>query len=217
MPAPALLAPLLASGATSAFNALSTNFQNAKSREWSRQMYDRQYSDNINFWRMQNAYNDPSAQMARLRKAGLNPALLYGGSGAGASGQSGAIASPDVQRPEFNAPRIGDFLGEGLTNVHQIYDLEVKEQQLDNLKSDNLVKLNQAMLLASQANRSQFDLGVETDLRSITLEARREAVRKAVVDRKFQISENDRRNMQNAVTLKQGISKIGRASCRERG
>ncbi len=35
-------------------------------------------SQNIEFWNMQNAYNDPSAQMARLKQAGLNPNLIYG-------------------------------------------------------------------------------------------------------------------------------------------
>ena len=28
---------------------------------------------------MNNAYNDPSAQMERLKQAGLNPNLVYGG------------------------------------------------------------------------------------------------------------------------------------------
>ena len=34
--------------------------------------------NNIKFWKMQNAYNDPSQQMSRLKKAGLNPARIYG-------------------------------------------------------------------------------------------------------------------------------------------
>lgn len=33
---------------------------------------------NYAFWKLQNAYNDPSQQMARLRAAGLNPNLMYG-------------------------------------------------------------------------------------------------------------------------------------------
>ena len=33
--------------------------------------------ENVEFWNMQNAYNDPSAQMARLKEAGLNPNLIY--------------------------------------------------------------------------------------------------------------------------------------------
>jgi hypothetical protein len=40
---------------------------------------------------MQNKYNTPKAQMARLKEAGLNPALIYG-SGATNTGVAGSIA-----------------------------------------------------------------------------------------------------------------------------
>lgn len=33
---------------------------------------------NLHLWNLQNAYNDPSAQMQRLKNAGLNPNLVYG-------------------------------------------------------------------------------------------------------------------------------------------
>lgn len=47
---------------------------------------------NIKFWQMQNSYNDPQAQMSRLKKAGLNPNLIYGQSVSGATGLAGAVA-----------------------------------------------------------------------------------------------------------------------------
>lgn len=40
---------------------------------------DYAYKQNLNMWNLQNAYNDPAAQMARLQAAGLNPNLVYGG------------------------------------------------------------------------------------------------------------------------------------------
>lgn len=40
---------------------------------------DSAFKQNLQMWNLQNAYNDPSAQMERLRKAGLNPNLVYGG------------------------------------------------------------------------------------------------------------------------------------------
>ena len=46
---------------------------------------------NIKFWNMQNEYNTPAQQMARLKKAGLNPALIYG-SGSAQTGVAGSIA-----------------------------------------------------------------------------------------------------------------------------
>lgn len=37
------------------------------------------FEQNLQMWNLQNAYNDPSAQMQRLANAGLNPNLVYGG------------------------------------------------------------------------------------------------------------------------------------------
>lgn len=40
---------------------------------------DYKYQQDLNMWNLTNAYNDPAAQMERLKKAGLNPNLVYGG------------------------------------------------------------------------------------------------------------------------------------------
>ena len=47
---------------------------------------------NVEFWKMQNMYNLPTAQMQRLKDAGLNPNLIYGSSPAAASGSAGSIS-----------------------------------------------------------------------------------------------------------------------------
>jgi hypothetical protein len=65
--------------------SLYTANQNAKAQ-------DRADRKNVRFWEKQNAYNDPSQQMARLKQAGLNPHLVYGQSAAGAAGNAGAIS-----------------------------------------------------------------------------------------------------------------------------
>lgn len=48
---------------------------------------------------IQNAYNSPSAQVQRLRAAGLNPALVLGGSGA-----SGMMSAPSAPMPSASSP-----------------------------------------------------------------------------------------------------------------
>lgn len=40
---------------------------------------DKAFAQNYAMWNLQNAYNDPSAQMRRLEAAGLNKNLVYGG------------------------------------------------------------------------------------------------------------------------------------------
>lgn len=54
---------------------------------------------NVQFWNMQNQYNDPSQQMARLKKAGLNPNLIYGSPGAATAVSSSPI-SPSKAAPQ---------------------------------------------------------------------------------------------------------------------
>jgi len=81
---------------------------------------------NVKFWQMQNAYNDPSLQMARLKKAGLNPNLVYGQSVSGATGQAGAVA------PSKAAPYSMD-LGTAANNAMSAYQTEanVNNVQID--------------------------------------------------------------------------------------
>lgn len=58
--------------------AISQGIQNRKQRDFELDMYNRQRSDALADWNMNNTYNAPSAQMARLKAAGLNPNLVYG-------------------------------------------------------------------------------------------------------------------------------------------
>lgn len=103
-----------------------------RSRQWSEQMYQRQYDDNLRLWNMQNAYNDPKAQMERLRAAGLNPMLMYGkGAGAGAAGQAGEINTPDVQDPTFRAPTF-DFLD---TTMSKYFSIELASARANKEKA----------------------------------------------------------------------------------
>lgn len=66
--------------------------QARKNRKFQERMYNQQVQDNINFWKMQQDYNLPSAQLERIRNAGLSPLLLYG-----EGGLSGNIASQAPQ------------------------------------------------------------------------------------------------------------------------
>lgn len=62
-----------------------------KQREWSEQMQDKQNEWSLNMWNKTNEYNSPSAQVERLREAGLNP-LYYGLDGSSANGLESAQA-----------------------------------------------------------------------------------------------------------------------------
>ena len=73
------------------FGGLFNANQAKKNRAFQERMYNQQVQDNINFWKMNNEYNDPSAQLERLRNAGINPNLYYSGGNI----QNVASSAPD--------------------------------------------------------------------------------------------------------------------------
>lgn len=217
MPVP--IAALVGAGAGllgGGINAISQGSMNRKTRQWSEKMYQQQYADNLAFWRMQNEYNDPTNQMARLKAAGLNPALLYGSSSSGASGQAGPVNTPDVQPVQYRTPQWGDAFTGGVTGfLDAIYAMDIKQATLDNLRADNTVKLEEAALKAAQTAqaaagtaRSKFDLEFETEMRSISADARRENLRKIKADTRYQLDENERRAALTSQSLKEGTERI---------
>lgn len=66
--------------------------QAKKNRAFQERMYNKQVEDTLNFWNLQNEYNLPSAQLQRLKDAGLNPMLMYGQGGV----QNVSTGSPDL-------------------------------------------------------------------------------------------------------------------------
>lgn len=69
----------VSSGLDIGFGSLSSGINGSISGHYARKMMRYQDKINVKNWNMQNAYNLPSAQVERLRAAGLNPDLMYGG------------------------------------------------------------------------------------------------------------------------------------------
>lgn len=72
------------------------NYQIAsEANDWNYRMFTEQNDWNYNMWKEQNAYNDPSAQMERYLKAGVNPLwAISGGDPGNASQVSSAASAP---------------------------------------------------------------------------------------------------------------------------
>lgn len=217
MPLP--IAPLIMAGSQLAggiFNSVSQGSQNRRSRRFAQEQYTRERDDNLSFWRQQNSYNDASSQVARLKRAGLNPALMYGGSSSGAAGQAGPLKAPSSQRPQFQSSRPGDSVaGAGLTYMNAVYDLELKKAQTDNFKEQNNVLVQDSALRAAQTantlqatKRSDFDLGLASELRATSAEAARENLRKMRVSTDIALNDNERRAAMNSSNLREAVQRI---------
>jgi len=112
--------PLIAGAAISGAASIASNALNSYSVK-------KQNEQNIALWREQQEYNTPVNQVKRLKAAGLNPALMYGGAGGGASGQTSS--APQMQRTQVDLSTIGSVISTYL-------DLKAKDTNIENTRAN---------------------------------------------------------------------------------
>lgn len=113
--------------------------ENALARKWNEQMYDKSVANNRADVADMRAYNDPKAVMARLKAAGLNPDLMYGGGpGSLVQAQVGNSASAPSYSPSNmgglvnSVPSSGEIAGNAIS---QSLDNAIKLAQKDNIEA----------------------------------------------------------------------------------
>lgn len=194
------------------FNAAQQNRANRFNANFSEYMYDKARADALTDQKMQNDYNSPAAQMARLKAAGLNPNLVA----PGISSQAAPVRSTNFNPPKIDPARI-DARGVE-AGIMDIYDTKLKQAQTNNIEAARDVALKDAAVKAAQvdninadtilktgnANRNEIltamdklRLSQESTLNDVTLESRRQQLEKLKADTAFTLSQNER---QNAIT-----------------
>lgn len=93
-------------------------------------------------WEKTNAYNAPAQQMTRLRQAGLNPAMMYGGKGAGQTADT--LGGPNIQAPNHPAPKTDlSFLGDAgerfFSTQQMMANIKNTEANTDNLHENKVL------------------------------------------------------------------------------
>lgn len=131
---PSLVNGLISAG-TSTVNGIMDWINAGQQRRWSEKMMDKQNAWSLDMWNLTNEYNSPSAQVQRLRDAGLNP-LYYGLDGSSAN--SFESAQP-MQYERASAPLIGNPI-EGMQDVMQLESAKAQiaqtEAQTAKIKSE---------------------------------------------------------------------------------
>ena len=168
MPVPV---PLIAAGLSAVSNIGSNIFANrgADKRQ------DRANQQNVDFWNMQNEYNHPSAQMARLREAGLNPHLVYGGTPSGATGSASPVSPSKAAPYTITNP---------LQNINEYANLRKTEAQTDNVRANTTVqdqeKILKTMQAATESQRgakTKVEAELAQELKDVSLDAAKENLR----------------------------------------
>lgn len=128
---------------------------NRRQLKYQKQMADYEYDKNMQMWNTQNAYNAPSAQMDRLKAAGLNPNMVYG---------TGAVANSASQIPQYQSQRVDYNLDAGFDPVRTLgayQDFRMKSAQISNVTKQNDLLQEQVRAAAADADRKEMDLAID--------------------------------------------------------
>lgn len=124
----------------------------------SKKLMQKQFHYQKKMWQMENEYNKPINQMARLEEAGLNPNLVYSSGANALGGSMGSVSQPSAAGLDLNP--LGD-----MANYQSIMNMMSQEKQTisatknanELTKADLEIKEQQALNLQHQ--RAQMDIG----------------------------------------------------------
>lgn len=104
-----------------------------KNREWTEKM-----------WHLQNEYNTPSAQMARLKEAGLNPNLAYG-----------SVSSGNAEAPKYQDVYGSGPVSQALSKINIVSAAVEAIKGIEEIKQKKLE--NEGISTQNQMSQEQLD------------------------------------------------------------
>lgn len=123
-------------------NLFTGSMSARKQYKYQSMLMDKQNQQQIDFWNMNNKYNTPLAQRARLEQAGYNPDLMVSGSGNMVQSQMPTAASPG------SAPNV-DY-GSFSDNLRFAMQAQVMDAQVSKIEAENKLLAEQALNQAQQ-------------------------------------------------------------------
>ena len=153
-------AALVTGGAGLLGSAMSSASQSSTNRKQMK-LAQKEFEHNKEMWRLNNEYNHPVEQMARLRKAGLNPNLVYG---------HGAVGNTSGAAPTYKAPQLkaytgyGDDFRQSAVNAYQVQNMVAQndnlQEQNNSLKAHTLLTKNKAIESRVDAQAKLIEKGI---------------------------------------------------------
>lgn len=200
-------------------NAITGIFQGNQQFGRDIAMYHLQRAHALKDWHMMNDYNSPAQQMKRLKEAGWNP--FYGNGQGNVAQPIRATQADTTPMPRINFDAAGAYQSH-IAGLLAGQDLEVKKETANNLREQNTVLQNEALLKKAQVVSTlsaaektnldrlaaEFALDLQKELRSTSVDAAKLDVQKKIADTQFTIDSNERAMAQNAASLKEAAERI---------
>ena len=142
--------PLTAGIVSAGIGGVSNIAGSLLSSRSARKQQSAQNAFNLQMWNLNNAYNAPVNQIARLKQAGLNPNLLYG-NGSIATGNSSYTPQQNayLDSSAADSARIfGESVGQAFDNY---FNYAQRKKTLDNADLTNQNLRDQNKILTKQA------------------------------------------------------------------
>nr|QJB18820.1 MAG: DNA pilot protein [Microvirus sp.] len=147
-------------------NAATSKRNTRRTIDANKELAEYQYSKDLQMWNIANEYNSPQSQMSRLKKAGLNPNLVYG---------TGAVANSTGNLPKYSAPTVKyDAQPMQIGGVLSAFmDMKLKQAQIDNIEAQTKATQVRTVSEGLTGQTKEFDLNLARKLESYSLEAKK--------------------------------------------
>ncbi|WNK13549.1 MAG: DNA pilot protein [Microvirus sp.] len=214
MPIPLAGIAAMTNAGANVFNAVNTGIQNRANRRHAEKMFNWQNDTNISNWAMENEYNSPANQMKRLKEAGLNPALAYGG---GATATGGTVGRSSAQSPPGQAAQVdGNSMGNFILSFMK---MQLDEKRLDVLDAQTKGINEKTLLTQLQSQHQAFQnykdpkvfndsFGYQLDALKLGNEKTKTEMLKTEADTKFTLATNERVAALQGSTLQQAAANV---------
>ena len=162
-------------------------------------------------WNRQNAYNHPKQQMQRLKEAGLNPNLVYGG---GATTTAQPVRSTDMQVPNIDLQKIPEGIGayQSVKNQQLEYSRIQKAMELQDAQKKN-IEANTLSTLAG-TDLKNLDFTTKSIMNQFLPEVQEANLAKTKASTKVMISDNEMRQLMFPNQIQKVLAEIGNIKAR---